>query len=846
MKETVFDVTVPDGATMSVAAAICGDSFSKINGKLIKRGLGTLELNARAKVYDGIDPAKADQYDYWINLDALEGTLKLSQTVSHVQAHFGHVYVAENATFIPAYHDTSLKFGCYQTLTGSGTVTTDVTCWVYVVGSCEFAGKLCGPFAMNNKGYFQLTGTESTINSDSWQIWGLYANRPGEFGTLGVTKFGLKGDLTSSVGTVEVFRGRDGNGAVIYLGTGETTDKDFGSHDSQAYRCVLDAGAHGGLIWNGDWVDTTGTFSTSKSYQRGMTITGSNTVACVMNGLIDHRPRGSQSSEWRATVNICKQGTGTWRINRNAGNAGNKVTGKNWGMCGVWEVENGTLQFDTIAPKGIDSALGDSTELFKDSFGITQKVENAVNYAFTLGGGIGKTRGNLEYVGNTNCVSLDRRFSVKGTGAVLNNGTGSLKLADFNVLEGVGDSTLVLGGANTGANSADLIVDGADGKLAVTKEGAGTWRIGPQSTFTGPLTVKGGKLLVGTDPATFQYYRWVIKACFFAYAASYPNSYDRQVGLKAFALFDEDGNDRAYGLSDDNHFFIPASDGNYQSYAYDYTGDVFGSSSVKGPRLAPGEFMVTLVDGAYYRGTITSNTAGETSFGKIFSHPAAGACDAIWNRMQQTPPMWNDGKPNKSWYSIVMRPTAGKPIVAWDFVHGVCNRSQSVISNCTLEASVDGIRWQQLAEVNNDVQPKSGVWQSDGVKYDGTVEGRTGMAIPSRPEGTAPVTLTASVVSVEPGAELAGVDQVTVSKIVLDGATGAGKFTNVSLAEGGVIDILVSGAGKQEIDVDFGGLTLPANFQYTVNGATTVRPITYDAERQKLVVDVVPSVYLFY
>ena len=40
--------------------------------------------------------------------------------------------------------------------------------------------------------------------------------------------------------------------------------------------------------------------------------------------------------------------------------------------------------------------------------------------------------------------------------------------------------------------------------------------------------------------------------------------------------------------------------------------------------------------------------------------------------------------------------------------------------DCTLEASVDGIHWQQLAEVNNDVAPVKGTWQSDGAKSDGT------------------------------------------------------------------------------------------------------------------------------
>ena len=82
-----------------------------------------------------------------------------------------------------------------------------------------------------------------------------------------------------------------------------------------------------------------------------------------------------------------------------------------------------------------------------------------VGYAIVLGGN--ETRGNLEYVGSTNCISTTRKFVVDGTGAVLNNGTGLLRLSGLSVLPTRnGDSTLVLGGGNTMGNVANDICDG--------------------------------------------------------------------------------------------------------------------------------------------------------------------------------------------------------------------------------------------------------------------------------------------------------------------------------------------------------------------------------------------------
>ncbi len=656
------------------------------------------------------------------------------------------------------------------------------------------------------------------------QLWyGNGTSTPSEsYGALGVMSFGLNGQ-PSSLGTAPKVVSRDDGAYVKYLGTGETTDCTLEiNHKANCADWVfLDAGETGNLNWAGNWLSDDGTFSTTKSYQHGLVIKGDGAGINTMSGKIQHHPSGSQSSVYRSTINVKKQGTGTWRINENAGNAGTAA----WGMRGVWEVENGTLQFDSIAEKGVQSALGSSDELFNDTFAVTQKVENAVDYAFVLGGGVGKTRGNLEYVGSASSTAAGRAFVVDGTGAFLNNGSSALELSNFKVKSGSGDSTLVLGGANTEAGLVDQIADGDSGKLSVVKEDAGTWQLGNNLSFTGPLVVKAGKLEVGEAFKCWTFYRMVVKDTFDYSADTGSSTRNRVAGHKMIGLFDAAGNDRVYGLTDTGCLQAsPPNNCNYASKIYSYVDDILN--------LEAGHFLVTCYDGKRMGLSIpTPAPEGENAMTALFSHPAAGRSAQIQSRSPQSAP---DYFTESTWHVITMRPVAGEPIVSWDYVNEYCNRTYQTISNCTLEASLDGKTWTQLAEKSQTAIPTAGTWASDGTtKYAADFGTHTGLPIEPGPAGQKSLACAGTSVSVAAGAELKFNSQVSVPKIVVE-PTGMGTVTGLKLAENGVIDISPAPAGNVDIAVDFTGVMLPANYSFTVNGAASTAEITLSDDKRTL------------
>jgi fibronectin-binding autotransporter adhesin len=69
------------------------------------------------------------------------------------------------------------------------------------------------------------------------------------------------------------------------------------------------------------------------------------------------------------------------------------------------------------------------------------------------------------------------------------------------ISSGANTTTLTLNGANTGANAiTGIIGDGANGgKLAIVKDGEGTWRLSGSNTYSGGLTLIAGTLIVGNN-----------------------------------------------------------------------------------------------------------------------------------------------------------------------------------------------------------------------------------------------------------------------------------------------------------------------------------------------------------
>jgi len=128
---------------------------------------------------------------------------------------------------------------------------------------------------------------------------------------------------------------------------------------------------------------------------------------------------------------------------------------------------------------------------------------------------------------------------------------------------------------------------------------------------------------------------------------------------------------------------------------------------------------------------------------------------------------------------------SGAPITSWDYVNDYYNQSYQMISNCLLEASVDGRSWTKLAEVTNDTRPTHGKWQSDNTTayVAGYTTHTTGMPIPPGP--TNAVEFAASSVSVAAGAVLEAQnlpEKPVIHRLVVDAAAGGGTIDGFAFA----------------------------------------------------------------
>ena len=452
-------------------------------------------------------------------------------------------------------------------------------------------------------------------------------------------------------------------------------------------------------------------------------------------------------------------------------------------MHGVWRVLNGTLRYDTIAEAGVNTALGSSTMLYQNLGGVLALDENKVDYAVWLGDGTSAGRANLEYVGATNCVSTTRRFAVTGTGAILNNGGGFLRLSDFFATNT--PTTLILGGANKLDNVVDGVADGGNARMSVVKEGSGTWRLGTNCTFTGAIDVKEGRLEIG-NPEKYTYYCWSIKENFFTNLASRTGASQQTVRLYSFGLFDDEGTDWVQNLSNDGYYTVN-SDNRYKTTACVKNARYATFAAAANSGVRPGSFRMGTSTAQIYNGT--------QGFTNLFMH-----VDYItdWNRSTQQLIRETN---SVSWIVFIMRPPENaNPITSWDYVNA-WNSSypNQLIRLSTLEASVDGETWDEIARVERIDKPAaSGRWQSNDASYvKGYTTHTTGMPIPPGP--TNAVAFAASSVSVAAGAELIAraPEKPVIRALTVDGLAGGGTIDGFAFASdlALTIDNVASAAG---------------------------------------------------
>ena len=187
----VIDVTVPVNSRLELSCAIIG-SFSEPQGLLIKRGEGELDLAAVGKVRQA-----SSNYDYYTNVEVVDGILKFPQTVSTDDAFYGTVTVRNPGILFTGKVCKNLESNRIVHLYGDGTITNDHTalCEMRVNGG-EFSGVLSGMNYLSCQGNLNLLGVDSISCVDSVSIRRNYGyGADGVHGCLGILKFGLKGSV---------------------------------------------------------------------------------------------------------------------------------------------------------------------------------------------------------------------------------------------------------------------------------------------------------------------------------------------------------------------------------------------------------------------------------------------------------------------------------------------------------------------------------------------------------------------------------------------------------------------------------------------------------------------------
>ncbi|MBR4613542.1 MAG: autotransporter-associated beta strand repeat-containing protein [Kiritimatiellae bacterium] len=701
------------------------------SGTIVKNGAATLRL-LNTDV-DGYYTTGGFQVNAGTNVLPQTFLSSYDSTVMKV----GPVYVADGAVFMPyaRYRATNIS-----SLSGKGTIRQELSggSWpLRITGPSSFEGALNGYINLLTYSKFDILGTNNFFSSNS--DMSLHANAD-----LGVTMFGNRTTLYSSLaarhisstGTTYPNLAFHRDARVRYLGTGETTDRHFMLNG--AVDATIDAGATGDL-------HLTGRIFQNSAKQSVLTLAGSNTVAASFSGAFDEYDGNSTF--------ITKTGTGTW-ILRGATNRFNK---------GVVGVEEGTLQFDTLAETNTPCSFGLSTLLAQKYTGDWDATKTA-DYAILLGSA--DAEGTLEYIGTNlwdNAAST-RPVAVTGQGGRIVSSVAGRRIGIKGAMAAdAGGGTLTLDGAGT----TNYLYNAADGHgtLSISKEGTGTWVLAGDQTFGGKLDVKGGELVVSSTLGTkYSWYRFTIL-----------ETVSDPARIREIALFDAQGNRTNKTLTDLGANAIPQM----------RQVSVWSRSSYS-------SFVGT--GGANY--SVSKLFDASTDWKSIAAVTCGGA------RPQRGVPT--------TWVPFVMRLNdTDSAVLSYDFVPDKENTHKYSPTCWLMEASAEGVFWDKVHEVIDSAYECSGgsSWMSDNSVFSAssTHSGfQFGLDKGKSLITAAPSQLANATVSVANGAVLRAEGSVSISSVEVDVSKPAGTIDGFNFASGGTLNIVG--------DADLSGrIVLPVN-----------------------------------
>ena len=798
-----LEITVDEGIDAELRCAVSLFGEQEPTGVIAKRGLGSLELCSYAKVMNGTLVV-----DYYTNIAVEEGKLSLYQggTQKDEYFYFYDIDVAEEAELALCAIGRTFMKG----LSGKGLVTKSPSSEVqrtFLWGSdyTVFEGRLVGKqiridVNAGRHDFLCPTNDINTIIINGQTI-------------VGMTNFGENDKVLSTLGIGNVNL-TGSSGTALYLGEEPSRCAKTWWLSS---LCSIDGGSYGGL----DIAGMLGYGSSSDFYLRGFGFKGDNANECIFSGYL----QDSVSGGGGILTYITKTGSGTWRF---AATNETKRTG-----IGVIDVKEGTLAFDSIAEKGVNSSLGTGNLWYAPTYGLASEG-TPVNYAFVLGGeDNGETEiaeGAMQYTGAKIGICTTRPFAVRSHGRIKSVNRGFYFANAFAL--GAGEKKLVLESteASGSANFATNLSDGNDGgKLSVEKDGDGQWCLHGANTATGSLFARKGTMLISNSSnKKYKFYRFVVTQNAYAcdrYDTTYSvgknddgtpkavSDYEkRYVQILRVALYDANGNNLL--------LYFKQKDPITQ---FDYaTGDA-NIMEINEVAIGSMSTIANFIDPTQKLDNIC-NTSG---------YVASGGLNSSYGGIYTNKP--------ETHLPIVFRlPDNAAPAVRLDFACGR-NADGSVENPGTyngrnmtafrLDASADGINWDLGIAQNESVQvPEKGAegfWDSDKTKSTSSaVRKDLGMELgASETENdVATHSYAFSSYGAAAGAKIKVVgDALMISGLRVDAAAGAGLLENMSLAENGIVDVVNLETTRDSVNLPLniaalGGKANIANYLVRING----------------------------
>lgn len=850
-KNSEVAVNVPaNAAEAEIFCAVQWDFNTTKVGTLVKRGPGSLQLSAAGIIKGGGNSLN----DYYVPIRVEAGTLKFPHNPANTSsANLLRLDVWEGATLWTAYSDSANLYQVInEELTGAGVITNANVGDLY--GQLAFQGKsrssftgvIAGNLLILSLGDLQLLGTQNTFlyypslpGNSSLRLYG-NTNTLDDTRATGVVKLGCYSNACSSVGSGQqimfgTYGNKDvnGSGRLLYLGTGEKTNRRLMFQDTPA-PAVIDAGAHGGLEFVDRLVDDYGhsilgywTTGTAAEETFRVVLTGSNTTPCSVACQITGSKAAGATR--RNPIAFTKQGTGTWRfIENRLGNNGGAIA-----------VENGALEFDTMRDVRRVSALGYSTACYEVDYNGPLTDDHLVPYAFLVGGDEGV--GDFRYVG-TNAMATTRPLGVKGHGRL---STAEKSVSYQNVfVYGDGAATLDLDAPAGVTNYLANVSEGtAGGTLKLCKTGAGVWRLKGDLAATGGVAVDAGTLEIENPNANrFSYYRFVVKELGFS-NTTVSNACGANISTcfgsatcctwkqGEIALYDAAGNRQNTYLRHQD--YAPAIQPGQAAMEYVEEHVYANNGHVWNTRSLFDESNSMVADEEYDKATY----GGYTTYPQMLSTACYGNSRLI------TP-----DRP-ESWMSVVMRLTNDVDLTHYDLVYVYgnykteqCKYFAANPTYYTIDGSIDGVNWENLlteedmgAWLLDTKDTGNYYWLSDNASF----RARRTLTLADAPERfkftrTTPSRTSNTVfagglkAAVAAGATLKAVDPgLAVTALEVDAAKGCGTLDGFALAADGEVTLtnvdLTTGASVLPLGGAFAnveGLANVKNWTLSVNGQT--------------------------